>query len=79
MPPLVHKLWPICRTGQIGCTVKTKISVLADQPTVQSGGVTGGGSAINGATPSNFLATKHRSVVLHSSRSRVAAAIVFTV
>ena len=32
---LFHKLW-FCWTGQIGCTAKTQISVLANQPSAHS-------------------------------------------
>ena len=51
---LVQKLGRLCQAGQIGCNNKTNISILANQPTVHSGGVSRGGFAIDGATQSSY-------------------------
>ena len=51
---LVKNLRPFCLTGQIGCSAKQIICILTKHPIVHSGGVSGGGSAINGAMPSSF-------------------------
>ena len=52
---LWQKLGRFCRTRQIGCFLKTNISVLANQHTVHSGGVASGGSATLGATPPSLI------------------------